>query len=132
MKTKIIEVTNDDFNWGKMLVARFDHEWAYRSAIETNVTLLRSLGWGPEHIWVLDLQTGEGAFYRPGGYAKADLEKHRIWVCPMYEPFLTWLYTQDLSDLDALPAMVNFSQKEAPPAFAGYRRAGPEITASKS
>lgn len=88
--------------------------------------LLAQLGWGPEHLWVLDLQTGEGAYFRPGGYAKADLDRHKIWVCPMFEPFLTWLYKQDLSDLDALPAGVELTEDEAPSAMHGYRRGGGE------
>jgi hypothetical protein len=88
--------------------------------------LLTACGWTPKHVWVLDLQTGEGAFFAPGGLASADLEKHRVWVCPMFEPFLTWLYKQDLSDLDALPGLVNFTQEEAPFAMSGYRRPGPK------
>jgi hypothetical protein len=83
---------------------------------------VRGRGWGDEHIWVLDLQTGEGATFRHGGMASADLNKHRIWVCPMFEPFLAWLYQQDLHELDALPAVINLP--DAPAAFHGYRRAG--------
>jgi hypothetical protein len=127
MKTKVIEVTNG-FNWGKFAVSRFQEEWGLRSALEgtPDSSLPRQLGWTRDHIWVLDLQTGEGALFRAGGYAAADLDKHRIWVCPMYEPFLTWLYRQDLSDLDALPSLVTFTRDEAQPAFHGYRRTGPE------
>lgn len=149
MKTKIIEASND-FNWGKFLLGRMDEEWKLRSGlfdVARQVTddvlgdgsyddmhapnyarpgtrpLLAQLGWGPEHLWVLDLQTGEGAFFKPGGYAKNDLDKHAIWVCPLFEPFLGWLYQQDLSDLDALPACVTI---EARPALQGYRRPGPD------
>lgn len=131
MKTKIIEVTNEHFNWGKFLLGRPHEEWQRTVQVGGDPTAGRSLllarcGWTRDHIWVLDLQTGEGAFFKPGGAAKADLEKHRIWVCPMFEPFLEWLYEQDLSDLDALPDALNFSREEAPEAFAGYRRQGPE------
>jgi hypothetical protein len=127
MKTKFIEATNGSMaNWGKFMVARFGpEEWARRSAIvEASWPLLRTVGWTGEHVLVVDLQTGEGAIFRPGGSAHADLEKHRVWVCPLFEPFLTWLYAQDLSDLDALPAHVDLPEAEF--AMQGYRRAGPE------
>lgn len=127
MQTKIIEVTNGPRNWGKFLVGQMDEEWRHRSEVDPDsaLKLLRQLGWTPEFLWVLDLQTGEGALFRPGGHAHADLQKHAIWVCPMYEPFLTWLYRQDLSDLDKLPSLVDFTVEEAPPAYASYRRPGP-------
>lgn len=131
MKLKIIEVTNG-FNWGKFLVGRFDDEWDYRSTIDSMagstssmpIRLLRACGWGRDHFLFLDLQTGEGAIFRHGGMARADLNSHRIWVCPMAEPALVWLYSQDLSSLDALPALVELTEAEAPSSMQGYRRAG--------
>jgi hypothetical protein len=125
MKTKIIEATNGPQNWGKFMLGRFDAEWQYRSAVADTPygSLLRGVGWTGEHLLVLDLQTGEGAIFRAGGCAPADLDKHRIWVCPLFEPFLTWLYTQDLADLDALPAHVDLPEAEF--AWQGYRRPGP-------
>lgn len=123
MQTKIIEVTNNELNWGKFMVARFDRaEWGYRSPISEG-PLLRNIGWSHSLIWVLDLQTREGAAFRHGGVASADLNKHKIWVCPMYEPFLEWLYLQDVTDLSKLPEMVNLPNAEF--ALAGYRRTGP-------
>lgn len=127
MLTRIIEATNG-FNWGKFLLARFDaQEWQKRSVISNSRSpLLRELGWDPEHLWVLDLQTGEGAFLRVSryGHAPSDLNrKHRIWVCPLYEPFLVWLYQQDTSDLEALPDQVELAGADS--AFYGYRRPGP-------
>lgn len=126
-EVKFIEATQDQeagFNWGKFAVMRFSAEdWAHRSQITPEVPLLSACGWGGWHLWVLDLQTGEGVYVQPGGVASADLEKHRVWVCPMYEPFLTWLYTQDLSDLSALPDVVELP--DAPAAVSGYRRPGP-------
>ncbi|MGI5292708.1 hypothetical protein ACQEVF_56685 [Nonomuraea polychroma] len=113
-------------NWGKFLVGVPDVEWERRSHVPGNdsgIPLLTQLGWGRQHVWVLDLQTGEGAFFRPGGHAPSDLNKHKIWVCPMFEPFLVWLYKQDLSNLDKLPTYVEL---EARFAFAGYRRPGAE------
>jgi hypothetical protein len=130
VETKLIEVTQGaerGFNWGKFLLGRFDHEWMHPSAVgeDSRRPLLYQCGWtrATGHLWVLDLQTGEGAFFRPGGSAHADLEKHRIWVCPMFEPFLEWLYAQDLSDLRALPPLVELP--DAPAALSGYRRPGP-------
>lgn len=147
MKTKIIEAgqSAEGPNWGKFLLGRLDVEWQVRSGLAEvarqateevggpgsydpgprphTAPLLAEVGWDRRHLWVLDLQTGEGAFFRPGGLARADLHKHKIWVCPMFEPFLEWLYRQDLSDLDALPSFV--SLPDAPFDFAGYRRPGP-------
>lgn len=128
MKTRIIEATNGERNWGKFLLGRFDTEWGVETMVGGNAgtsswNILRSQGWDPEHLLVLDLATGEGALFRPGGLAGADLEKHRVWVCPLFEPFLAWLYKQDLSDLDKLPARVNLP--DAPFAFRGHRRPGP-------
>lgn len=131
MKTKFIEASNG-VNWGKFVLGRFDAaEWKTRSAGEPTMTraLIVSQGWTEEHIWVLDLATGEGAYFRPWGLASYDLEKHRIWVCPLFEPFLTWLYKQDLTDLDKLPPKVELSLKEAPFAMQGYRRPGPQADA---
>lgn len=124
MQTKIIEATNikhGGYNWGKFMLGRFDEERSTFSAIDGRRSLLAACGWTPDHLLVVDLQTGEGALFRPGGSTRADLDKHRIWVCPLFEPFLMWLYRQDLSDLEALPAMVEL---DAPSAMAGYRRAG--------
>lgn len=129
MKTKIIECTNGPLNWGKFMLMRPDTEWRYRSAVSGSTSpLLREIGWGPDHLWALDLQTGEGAFFLPGKNrrAKYELDKHRIWVCPLFEPFLQWVYEQDLTDLDALPALVDLP--EAAFAFRGYRRSGPGAT----
>jgi len=88
--------------------------------------LLSTRGWSHDHVWVLDLETGEGACFRPGGLAHADLNKHRIWVCPLFEPFLEWLYDQDLTDLTVLPDLVTLTLKEAPFSMFGYRRPGPD------
>jgi hypothetical protein len=124
MQTKFIEATNGPMNWGKFMVARFTaDEWERRATVDGN-PFLKGRGWDENHILVVDLQTGEGSIFRPGGLARADLDKHRIWVCPLFEPFLIWLYKQELDDLAALPASVDFTQEEAPFAFRGYRREG--------
>jgi hypothetical protein len=132
VKTKFIEATDATrFNWGKFAVCRFEaEEWSRRAAVyeldaipeARTMPLLASRGWGPETLLVLDLETGEGAMFRPGGLAPADLMKHQIWVCPMFEPFLAWLYAQDLTDIDALPGVVDLGT--VPTAMQGYRRPG--------
>ena len=103
---------------------RFDEEFAYSSRMAEGFGLLQTIGWCPENVIVFDLQTREGAAFRPGGLAEADLKKHAIWVCPMYQPFLEWLYKQDLTDLTKLPATLDLP--DAPFEFSGYRRPGPE------
>jgi hypothetical protein len=122
MKTVIVEATNGPRNWGKFLIGRFDSEWERFSEVDPDRVLLGRCGWSTKHIVVLDLQTGEGAIFLPGGLAAADLEKHRVWVCPLFEPFLAWLYAQDLNDLDALPKLIDLP--DAPFAMHGYRRSG--------
>jgi hypothetical protein len=125
--TKFIEATNGPQNWGKFAVCRFEpEEWRRTSVVNPadSRPMLGARGWTPRHVLVLDLQTGEGAIFRPGGLARADLQKHRIWVCPLFEPFLEWLYKQDLDDLDALPSHVDLP--EAPFEVSGYRRPGPQ------
>lgn len=125
MKTRIVEATNT-FNWGKFLLGQFDREWKIRSVMPDagDRPLLRQVGMAHDQLLVLDLQTCEGALFsvRSSGLASADLAKHQIWVCPLFEPFLTWLYTQDVGDLDALPGIVEL--EGAPAAMAGYRRSG--------
>lgn len=124
MKVKFIEVTNGPRNWGKFLLLRFDDEYSYESVVSPGSKLLNTTGWNPGCVVVFDMQTREGAAFLPGGYARADLEKHKIWVCPMFEPFLEWLYKQDLTDLDKLPAHVDLPDAEFQ--MHGHRRPGPE------
>ena len=125
MQTVFIEAEHN-FNWGKFCVARFDaEEWSRMSSVSgSSKPLLGQRGWGEDHVWVMDLETCEGAGFSPGGMAKYDLDKHNIWVCPMFLPFLEWLYKQDLRDLTKLPTVVKFSEKDAPGALRGYRRQG--------
>jgi len=129
MKTRVVELT-DGFNWGKFLVAKFDEaEWSVRSAVDGQ-RLLRGRGWSERHLFILDLQTGEGAIFLPGGQPKADLDKHAVWVCPMFELFLGWLYARPRhwDDLGSLPALVELTQEETRghSALWGYRRPGPD------
>lgn len=124
----LLEATNGPANHGKFLLARFDEsEWAARSAlpgVTSQRGLLAGRGWTPDHLLMVDLQTGEGAIFAPGGLASADLDKHAIWACPLYGPTLEWLYAQDLSDITALPPHVDLP--DAPFAVYGHRRPGPD------
>jgi hypothetical protein len=139
MITTIVEVTNL-FNWGKFLVAKFDSaEWEYRSRIERPKDmgggfprLLHSNGWDERSRWVLDLQTGEGALFLPkvNGCPFADLEKHSIWVCPLYSVFLEWFYAhpEHHDDVLTLPSLLELTDEKSMQASAmyGHRRPGPD------
>lgn len=130
MKIHFIEATQgEEFNWGKFLLCQFeDEDWKYTSKLpltSIQVLIARSLlevrGWDHKDIIVFDLETAEGARFKPGhGLAKADLDKHKIWVCPMFEPFLEWLYQQDTTDITSLPEFIQLDTNIA--AVAGYRR----------
>ena len=126
MKCHIIEAENNSaggLNWGKFLCAQFEEaEWAYQSAVSL-APLLVGRGWTPGHLLVVDLETGEGALFLPGGLASADLEKHRVWVCPLFEPFLEWLYANFDGDVATLPRLVKINSSRS--ALSGYRRPGP-------
>lgn len=136
MKTRIIEAVHGlktAGNWGKFLVGIHDEEeWAVQSALAAEYptwggSLLQQIGANPQSVWVLDLQTREGASFTPGGSPPYDLQKHKIWVCPMFEPFLCWLYLQPYMrasppDIEQLPAFVELPDAEF--AMSGYRREG--------
>lgn len=102
------------------------------NALMATRPLLYQIGFDPGAVFVFDLQTCEGAFFSPHGGKKEkgqgqmaatfDLEKHDLWVCPMFEPFLGWLYQQNLADITKLPPLVNVGH--VPTAMAGYRRDG--------
>jgi hypothetical protein len=122
-------------NHGKFMVGVLDEEWAWLSGVDEGRPLMQACGWwgaATDRIWVFDLQTGEGCFLHPGGSAHADLAKHRVWVCPLFEPWLTWLYEQlrgcaaeDIpARLGELPRVVDLPGAEF--ALAGYRRPGPQ------
>lgn len=125
MQSKIIEATNG-FNWGKFCIMRPDTEWSYESQVDPGKPLLRAIGWHRSQMIVYDFATGEGGTFRPGGLAAADLRRHCIRVCPMFEPFLEWLLRQDCRDLSALPSLVELDPADTAKhsALWGYRRPG--------
>jgi hypothetical protein len=131
MQTLIIEAHNG-MNYGKFLLATYGpEEWSREARVEpTGRKLLPSIGFGGEWVWVLDLQTREGAAFLLSGQVTLlhQLEKHQVWVCPMYEFFLGWLldrYREDSAGVMALnlPDVVELDTKYF--ALAGYRRKGP-------
>lgn len=137
MQAKIIEASQGEkgLNWGKFLVSRLpDAAYDYSSQLPgcegiegADRPLLRRIGFPARAIRVDDLQTHEGVFFidatdDPDRFV-CQLEKHKIWVCPMYAPFLAWLGRQPLEDLDALPGFV--ALPDAPGEIYGYRRKGP-------
>lgn len=140
MLTRFIEATNIDhggINWGKFLVAKFDSaDWNVH-AVEADGLLLEVLpgkeSWNRDtSVIVFDLQTGEGARFDLRTEPAMQLDKHRVWVCPMFAPFLDWLFKEIQSrppglgrfDITTLPAVAKFA---APSALAGHRRQGPTV-----
>lgn len=137
MISRFIEATNiqhGGLNWGKFLLAKFEEsDWQYQAVEAPGHALLAALPgrepWRPEHIIVFDLQTGEGLRVNPRGEPGVDLVKHRVWVCPLFEPFLYWMFdylaglpTAWRGDIMRLPPVAYF---KADSALAGYRRGGP-------
>lgn len=149
MKTRFIEAIGIQpggapGNHGKFSVGWFEaHEWARQSEVDADMGEVRSLlgrtGWTGRHFVVSDLQTGESAIFLLGGHAANDLDKHAIWVCPLFEPFLEWLYVQwnewcaqMLASKDPLPSPGDFLPQlpkqvkvDYPMELSGRRRNGP-------
>lgn len=133
MRTKFFEAISAQGNWGKFMLGQFDaEEIAAQSEIPTEDgfgagSMIQGRGWAPgKHWFVMDLQTGEGAYFSLGGYAEYDLsEKHNIWVCPLFPPFLTWLYARYNAgeDLWELPRVVRF--EDVPLRLSGDRGGKP-------
>lgn len=131
MRSKFLEATNGPNNWGKFLISVFEpEEWGHLSIIDPGRPLLRAIGWSHQlpNAYILDLQTREGAVFNLAGHAPADLQKHKIWVCPLFEPMLCWLYVRyrEIGGgwFDTLPVHVDLP--DAAFALYGYRRTGPE------
>lgn len=141
MKTRFIEATTGPTgNWGKFLIGQFDaEEDAYAGQVDAPFTLggvessmirrslLKERGWfrSDAYFLMLDIETGEGAMFKPGGLAQADLEKHQIWVCPLFGPTLARLYAMWPFQLDELPPVLELTFEEAPFALYAPRNAGP-------
>lgn len=130
--TKFVEVS-DQMNWCKAMVRRFgEADRAVRSRVREGVPLLEAVdanrrlktGEVGRKLLVVDLQTEEGAIFVPSpeGDPKADLERHAIWVCPLFLAFLRWLYAHP--DFEAIPALIELPNGDGVH-FQGWRRPGP-------
>ena len=101
MITHFIEAS-DGVAHGKFMLGRLGgHELGLRSALPgfEEQRLLRVGGLrrlNDRSTLVVDLQTGNGAaFFISRGLWSADLQRTGpIHVCPMFRPFLKWLYEQ--------------------------------------
>ena len=135
MEQVFVEVS-DEANWAKILLMKFGSEDLLVRSKVSGDFLLKSVdnnrrvktGTNAEKVFVLDLQTEEGAFFFPRkeGNAKDDLESHEIWVCPLYLPFLIWLYANMPKELKEIPKLVEFP-KSTHVHYQGWRRPGPEF-----
>ena len=136
MRRAFIEASNNQVNYGKFAIFAPDvADHTYTCALpgyDTRRLLSWACGWTADDVLIVDLQTGEGARFDPiyGRHrdsAAADLNRHRIWVCPLFAPFLTWLYAftgqHGLDWFNHLPAYIDLP--DAPTDTAGYRRPGP-------
>ncbi len=142
MDTKFVEAGHGPHggNWGKFMVGRYTDvelaEPARFPGCERARRLVNLTGPGRQDIWVLDLQTGEGARF-PIEFASTtdvrhQLNKHRIHICPLYEPFLAFLYGyidahrrtwwEDLPRVVEMPAAEFrlFGRRRPGPAASGY------------
>lgn len=126
MRTKIVEATQG-LNFGKFLVGELDEkEIAHPSSIDVGKSTIRACGFGDvgRWRWVMDLQTREGIFVQFGGVAVNDLNKHQVWVCPMFEPTLVKLYEYGSAPVESLPDLIELPA-DVGGALYGHRRNAP-------
>lgn len=136
MDTKFVEAGHgpDAGNWGKFLLGRYTREelaepTRFPGCEGQRVVSLR--GNGAHHLWVLDLATGEGARFPINSTKPYDailkLNDHQILVCPLFEPFLAWLFAHIDGHRETwwqtLPRTVELPTAEF--SLFGYRRPGP-------
>lgn len=137
MLSKMVEVS-DQVNWAKLMVSQFDNdELAYKSRVDTEAkSLLEAVAARRKEYWgeaqqkrlVVDLQTDEGAWFlpHPERDPKVDLDRHQIWVCPLFYPFLQWLYRTNPVHVSGIPDVVELDPDDVIK-FQGYRRPGPQF-----
>lgn len=136
MISHFVEVTHgtEMGNWGKFQLLQLQIEdVTYQSEVHKQMgesaPLLRQIGFQRNYIWFLDLQTLEGvAMPPPNGdaatHVKYYLDKHQIWVCLLYEPFVSWFWQQGFKSIKECPPLVELP--DAPGGLHGYRRGGPD------
>jgi hypothetical protein len=98
---------------GAFMICAFDAaEWALRSQVLEDSTILRANAWTPAMRWVLDLQTGEGAMVCPSASGTCSLrwtrdeDPERPIGRAMLRMFLRWWYAhpEHHDDPRTLPA----------------------------
>jgi hypothetical protein len=137
MKTMFLEAGHGPAapgNWGKFMIARYEpHELTEPTrypGCEGRQGIVNQRGWAGDHFWVLDLVTGEGVRFHVGAVPEIDahnaLEEHPVWVCPLFEPMLVWLFKfvggRPETWWDELPRTIDLP--DAPFQLYGYRRSG--------
>lgn len=137
MNLKFVEAGHsvDGGNWGKFALGRYTgaeltEPTQFPGCEGGRIVSLR--GSGHHHLWIFDLATGEAVRFPIAHVQAFDahhfLAEHRIWVCPLFEPFATWLFgyisAQRDTWWDTLPRIVELP--DAPFALSGYRRPGSE------
>lgn len=134
MKVKFIEC-EDKLNWGKFQLLQWEpSDMQRQSKVREGTPLLmavegqRVAGNDPlKAVFVRDLQTEEGATLHPAKEVdpKPQLDRHRVWVCPLFLPFARWLFANWEGDVATLPDIVELSGEVLH--LQGYRRPGEEM-----
>lgn len=113
MITKLIETT-DMFNHGKFLVGQMEgfELTQYLAIKDDGRQLSHVLHASPSKFWVLDCATCEGAFFDFSNDAYYQLERHQVWVCPMFPLFLEWAFEKFKQEPNVLnwDSLVNLKQ----------------------
>ena len=135
MDSRLIEAENGG-NWGKFMVGQWTHaDLEQRSLVAVGEPLLgrtegnlRKGQIDPRRArLVFDLQTKKGGLFEPdpAGDSNADLEASGLWVCPLFAPFLAWLYERGQAPVASLPSIFNLPPAQSK--LQGYKRPGPDF-----
>jgi hypothetical protein len=143
MDTCFVEATNG-FNHGKFMVGRLTAEEAQATSnlpgLEGEWLFHNSGGrrrFTPDRTLIVDLQTGEGCEFSLERHGLPHAEqaswelndRHKIWVCPLFEPFVRWLAVwaseHENWTIGQIPNLIDL--KDAKFAFAGHRREGSDV-----
>jgi hypothetical protein len=135
VKSKFLEVTNKA-NWAKLQLLQWEpSDLARPSLVQKGKVLLNAVqvrrGDAADPltaVFVRDLQTQEGCEFYPSPEAdcKTQLDMHRVWVCPLFYPFVSWLFANYQGDVTSLPDLVELADSKKQE-YQGYRRPGEEM-----
>ncbi len=102
MQGIVIEATNG-VEWGSFVVCSTqDADFACAT-----LPLFQRAGWSTRSVWALDLRSGIGFMVWSDGLP-TDVYPS-VKDSPLFRAFLSWLLTENLSSLDALPRYVDLS-----------------------